>query len=139
MRELEVLLVEDSRGDVLLVQEALHAYAIPHRIHLVIDGEQALDYFRRMGKSGAPPYPDVVLLDLNLPKIEGSEVLRVLRSYPECARTPAIIVSSSVSPDVREKVDTLHVDGYFRKPAELAAYLELGAMVKQVVDRASLR
>jgi CheY-like chemotaxis protein len=69
-------LAEDNPGDVLLVQKALNAHCVSHQLHVVQDGAEALDFIARMGQPGQEPCPDVMLLDLNLPKIDGSEVLR---------------------------------------------------------------
>jgi CheY-like chemotaxis protein len=132
-RRLTVLLAEDCRGDVLLVQEALAKYQVPHELQVVRDGGEALDYVVRMGEPDEPPCPDLILLDLNLPKADGMTVLAEFRKHPQCARTPVIVITSSDTPKDRERVGALGVAAYFRKPSNLDEYLELGAVVLAVM------
>jgi CheY-like chemotaxis protein len=101
MRLLHILLAEDNRGDVMLVREALREHHIEHELHVVQDGQQALDYVVRMGKAGEAPCPDILLLDLNLPKADGRTVLTEFRKHPECAKTPVVVVTSSDAPKDR--------------------------------------
>jgi two-component system, chemotaxis family, response regulator Rcp1 len=136
MREIHVLLAEDNRGDVLLVREALTAHHLSYTLHVASDGAQAVDFVARMGQPGEAPCPDILLLDLNLPRVDGHEVLREFRRHPDCATTPVIVVSSSDSPRDREKVSALGVARYFRKPTNLDAFLQLGALVKELTERA---
>jgi CheY-like chemotaxis protein len=134
VREIQILLAEDNRADVLLVREALAAHKIPHRLFVVSDGAEAIEFVARMGEPGEVPCPDIFLLDLNLPKIDGPEVLREFRRNPACASTPVIVTSSSDTPRDRQKVSTLGVSRYFRKPTSFAAFLQLGAIVKELVS-----
>jgi two-component system, chemotaxis family, response regulator Rcp1 len=136
MREIHVLLAEDNRGDVLLVREALAAHDLPHKLHVATDGAQAMDYVARMGQPGEDPCPDIMLLDLNLPRVDGHEVLREFRRHPECAATPVIVVSSSDSPRDRQQASTLGVARYFKKPSNYDAFMQLGALVKELIARA---
>jgi CheY-like chemotaxis protein len=133
MREIHVLVAEDNRGDVLLIRHALSAHEIPYQLHVVEDGAKAIDLVARMGKPGEAPCPDILLLDLNLPKIDGPEVLQHFRRHPECASTPVIVISSSDALRDREKVSALGVARYFRKPTELKAFMQLGMIVKEVL------
>lgn len=140
MREIQVLLAEDNRGDVLLVREALAAHHIAYQLHVVSDGAQALDFVARMGKPGEPACPDILLLDLNLPRVDGQEVLQEFRRHPECIATPVIVVSSSDSPRDREQVSAFGVARYFKKPTNLDAFMQLGGLVKELAgegDRGS--
>jgi chemotaxis family two-component system response regulator Rcp1 len=129
---LQILLAEDNRGDVMLVQKALEEHHLVHELHVVSDGEEALEFIRDMGKSAATPCPDLLVLDLNLPKVDGSEVLSEFRKHPECLATPVIVMSSSDAPRDRTKINALGVNHYFRKPTDLDAFMELGAVVRQV-------
>jgi CheY-like chemotaxis protein len=133
MNEIQVLLAEDNRADVILVKEALAAHDVPHQLHLVKDGEEAVDFITRMGTPGEPPCPDVFLLDLNLPKIDGIEILQEFRRHPLCVSTPVIVISSSDAPRDREKASGLNVTRYFRKPTTLDGFMKLGEVVKEVV------
>lgn len=131
---LHILLAEDNFGDVLLVQQALTEHQVDHELHVVKDGDEALQFLDRMGGAGEPPCPDVLLLDLNLPKVEGPQVLQQFRKHPACAQTPVIVVTSSDAPRDRRRVEALGVTAYFRKPSELAKFMRLGALVKELAD-----
>lgn len=133
MSLLHILLAEDNRGDVLLVQQALVENGIQHELHVVKDGEQALRFVARMGKPGEPPCPDVFLLDLNLPRVDGPQVLREFRRHPKCTETPVIVVTSSDAPKDRGEMAALGVTRYFKKPTDLDAYMKLGAVVLEAV------
>ena len=134
---MQILLIEDNPGDILLVRRALAEHAIAHELHVVRDGGLALDFIRRIGQPDGPPCPDVVLLDLNLPKVQGHEILAELRKHPGCARTPVIVVSSSDAEREKALMSGLGVSRYFRKPSDLGAFLQLGAVVREVTaDRA---
>jgi two-component system, chemotaxis family, response regulator Rcp1 len=133
MRQVHVLIAEDNPADVLLVREALGAHNIPHELQIVTNGEEAMDFVTRMGKPGEAPCPDILLLDLNLPRIDGQEVLREFRLHPGCATTPVIVLSSSDRPADRETVSALGVARYFRKPTRFDAFMKLGAIVKEAL------
>ena len=130
---LRILLAEDNRGDVMLVQKALEEHHLAHELRVVTDGEEALQFIHKMGTSDAMPCPDLLVLDLNLPKADGPEVLREFREHPECAETPVIVVSSSDSPRDRTRMNALGVNRYFRKPTDLEAFMELGAVVRKLL------
>lgn len=136
MREIHILLAEDNRADVLLIREALVAHQVPHQLHLVTNGAEALEFVARMGKPGQEPCPDIILLDLNLPRIDGVEVLQEVRCHPDCVSTPVIVVSSSDTSQDRQKVGTLGVTRYFRKPTSFDAFMQLGAIVREVMGGA---
>ncbi|HEY3840468.1 MAG TPA: response regulator, partial [Bryobacteraceae bacterium] len=87
-----------------------------------------------MGQLQDAPYPDVVLLDLNLPKVDGTAVLEEFRKHTHCARTPVIVISSSEASQDRERMEALGVARYFRKPLDLDAFLELGLVVREVLQ-----
>jgi CheY-like chemotaxis protein len=134
VRKIHVLLAEDNRGDVVLVSEALVAHNIPYELQVAVNGAEAMDFVMRMGKPGEAPCPDILLLDLNLPKIDGHEVLREFRRHPACATTPVIILSSSDRPDDRERVRALGVTRYFKKPTRFDAFMKLGTLVKEAIE-----
>ena len=131
---LHILLAEDNFGDVLLVEQALTEHQIDHELHVVKDGDEALHFLERMGEAGEPPCPDVLLLDLNLPKVDGPQVLQEFRKHPACAQTPVIVVTSSDAPKDRKRVEALGATAYFRKPSELTEFMRLGAVVKEVLN-----
>jgi CheY-like chemotaxis protein len=128
-----ILLAEDNLGDVLLVQLALREHHIVHELHVVRDGGEALAFVARMGQPEGTPCPDLLLLDLNMPKADGAEVLEEFRKHPACAHTPVIAVTSSDTPKDRTLMAALGVDRYFRKPSDLEAFLKLGGVVREVI------
>jgi len=138
MTALKILLAEDNRGDVLLVKEALTKHGIPYELYLVRDGGEALDFVAHMGQAEGMPCPDVMLLDLNLPKADGTAVLTEFRKHPQCARTPVIVFSSSEAARDRERMEALGVSRYFRKPSDLDEFLKLGLVVRQVLEESGL-
>lgn len=117
----------------MLVRQALEENQIEHKLHVVKDGEEALRFVANIGKSGESPCPDVLLLDLNLPKIDGSQVLRAFRLNPTCVETPVIVVTSSDAPKDRARMAALGISRYFRKPSDFDAFMQLGAVVREVV------
>ena len=134
MTRFNIFLAEDNRGDVLLVQEALAAHSISHELFVVRDGGAALQFVARMGTVGHPPCPDLMLLDLNLPKVDGPTILAEFRKRPECLQTPVVVISSSDASNDRDRMNALGVAHYFRKPSDLEAYLQLGSVVKGLLE-----
>jgi chemotaxis family two-component system response regulator Rcp1 len=134
---LNILLAEDNAGDVNLVREALQEHNIQHCLHLVTDGAQAMRFLAEMGRPGSAPCPDLLLLDLNLPKVDGAGILQEFRKRAECALTPVIVVTSSDSAKDRARMEALGVDRYFRKPLDYEAFLKLGMIVREVTERAA--
>lgn len=130
---LQILLAEDNPGDVLLVKEALQEHRIAHELHVVEDGAKALEYLAHLGQTGEAPCPDVLLLDLNLPKIDGTQVLAEFRKHPQCVHMPVIVITSSGAQRDRARVSELGVVHYFKKPSDFEGFLKLGAIVREVV------
>jgi CheY-like chemotaxis protein len=119
----------------MLVEQALEEHQIDHKLHVVKDGDQALGFVADMGIGNGPPCPDVLLLDLNLPKVDGPQVLQQFRKHPACAHTPVIVVTSSDAPRDRQLVKALGADVYFRKPSDLIEFMALGALIKELVQK----
>lgn len=129
-----IFLAEDNQADVLLVRQALRLHRIEHDLVVARDGAEALCHIERMGAPGGDPCPDLVLLDLNLPKADGVEVLTALRSQSACAETPVIVVTSSGAAKDRARMEGLGISSYFRKPVDLDSFMQLGAVVSQVMS-----
>jgi len=127
-----VLLVEDSPTDVFVIKEVLGGCAVNFRVDVAQDGQEALRYLQ---DSSSGSCPALVLLDLNIPKVNGLEVLRKLRASPRCQRTPVIVVSSSRADEDRGMAEQLGANAYFQKPADLESYRELGQVVEHVLGR----
>ena len=129
---LNILLAEDNLGDILLVRQALKEYQVTCELQVVRDGAEAIAFVRRMGQPGQAPVPGVLLLDLNLPKADGAEVLKEFRKHPGSGNTRVIVTSSSDSPRDRMRMGELGISRYFKKPSELGEFLQLGAIVKEI-------
>ncbi len=125
-----MLLVEDNPTDVFVIKEALARTGLNIDLRIATNGHEALVYLESL-VVGEKPCPALVLLDLNLPKIGGIEVLRHLRSTSPCSRTPVIVVTSSTAETDRAAVRRLDAEAYFEKPTSLSAYMELAEVVKR--------
>ena len=130
-----ILLVEDNPTDVFVIREVVEGCGLKLNLVVSRNGQEALEYLRRAASDVKTERPALVLLDLNLPRISGIDVLREMRDSPRYRRTPVIIVSSSTAPADRAAVEKLGVAGYFQKTAELSAYAELGALVKRALRK----
>jgi CheY-like chemotaxis protein len=118
---------------VLLVREALKHVDLNYELIVYRDGEEMLNYLEKV-EAGALPPPDIILLDLNLPRVTGDIVLERKRETAWCKDIPVIIVTSSNSPADRDKTARLGATAYFRKPADYDAFLELGTVVRSIVE-----
>lgn len=128
---IEVLLVEDDPGDVLMTQEAFADYKIANRLTVVTNGEDAISYLRKREPYADAPTPDLVLLDLNLPRRDGREVLRDIKTDPELRRIPIVILTTSdAEEDILASYD-LHANAYVRKPVDFEQFV---AAVRAIDD-----
>lgn len=120
---IEVLLVEDDPGDVLLTREALTGCRIANNLTVVMNGEDAINLLRKQEGFADAPTPDLVLLDLNLPRRDGREVLALIKGDPQLRRIPVVILTTSDAElDVQAAYD-LHANAYVRKPADFAQFV----------------
>ncbi len=131
---MSILLVEDSDGDVFLVRRALEKYGLMHDLVVARNGEEAMRLLDQAEKGPAADVPQMVLLDLNLPKVGGSQILSHIRRSQALAGTPVIILTSSDSLADRDSVLALGANVYFRKSTDLQSFMELGQVVKQILD-----
>lgn len=130
-RPVEILLVEDNPGDVRLTQENFKESKIRNNLYVVDDGVEALSFLRREGQYGDAVRPDVILLDLNLPKKDGREVLKEIKADPKLRRIPVVILTiSSADEDIIKSYD-LHANCYITKPIDLEQF---GKVVKSISD-----
>jgi two-component system, chemotaxis family, response regulator Rcp1 len=123
-RPIEILLAEDNSDEAEMTIEALHQGRVRNRIHWVKDGEEAVAFLRRQGSHGAAPRPDLILLDLNMPRMDGHEVLAVIKENPEWRRIPVVIMTSSDNEqDIIAAYDR-HVNCYVTKPIDLDKFMQ---------------
>ena len=120
---IEVLLVEDSPGDIRLTQEALKDAKIHINLHVARDGEQAMSFLMREGEYANAPRPDLILLDLNLPKKDGREVLQEIKGNPTLKIIPVVILTTSASEADILRSYSLHANCYITKPVSLDGFL----------------
>ncbi len=130
MRSIEILLVEDNPGDVELTRESLNSGKVNNRLNVVVDGEQALDYLYKRGAYQQAIAPDIILLDLNLPKIDGREVLQQLKSDPNFSHIPIIILSSSEAASDIQSSYNLHANCFVTKPVQLKDFMKVVQMIE---------
>jgi two-component system, chemotaxis family, response regulator Rcp1 len=122
VQPVEILLVEDNPVDVLLTQEAFHRGRVCNRLHVVEDGEEAMDFLHKQGKYSSAPTPEIVLLDLNLPRKDGREVLAEIKGDPALRHIPVIVLSTSEDQtDVRTSYE-LQANCFITKPVDLEQF-----------------
>jgi chemotaxis family two-component system response regulator Rcp1 len=121
----EILLVEDSPGDIRLTQEALRAAKLRNNLHVAVDGMEATSFLRREGKHANAPRPDLILLDLNLPKKNGQEVLADIKLDPRLRTIPVVILTTSADEEDVLKSYQLHANCYITKPVDLDQFLRV--------------
>lgn len=129
----EILLVEDTEPDVYLVREALKQAGLDFKLKVFEDGEKAVEFIEMLDRNSSEACPHLVLLDLNLPKKSGEQVLERMRQSPRCGRLPVIIVTSSDSPKDKSQAARLGATQYFRKPSRLDEFMKLGPLVRQLL------
>lgn len=128
---IEVLLIEDSPGDVRLTQEAFREANTAIHLHVAFDGVEAMQFLRREGPHALAPRPDLILLDLNLPKMDGREVLTLIKDDASLKSIPTVILTTSVAESDIAKSYELQANCYLNKPVQLDAF---DSLVKSVND-----
>lgn len=119
-----ILLVEDNPADVMLTRAALEEAKFANELHVARDGEEAMRFLRREGEHAQAPRPDLVLLDLNLPRMDGREVLAAVKSDPELKRIPVVVLTTSAhEEDILRAYDT-HANAYITKPVNLDCFVK---------------
>jgi chemotaxis family two-component system response regulator Rcp1 len=132
-----ILLAEDNDGDVFLVRRALEKRGLPHELVLAHNGEEALVWLdHHSGEKNGSARPDLILLDLNLPRVDGGQLLSHIRKSDSFCRTPVIVLTSSDSPKDRQMALELGANLYFRKPTDLASFMDLGRIIEETLQGA---
>jgi two-component system response regulator len=129
LQPIEVLLVEDDPGDELMTREAFEENRIGNRLHVTRDGEEALDFLYKRGAYASAPSVDLVLLDLNLPKYDGRQVLERIRSDPDLTHLPVVILTTSSSQEDVLGSYKLHANAFVTKPVDVNQFV---AAVRQI-------
>ncbi|MGB1237706.1 MAG: response regulator [Pseudomonadales bacterium] len=125
MKSINILLIEDNLGDIELTRESLSRGKLKNNLEVVTDGERALDYLFQRGEYQQAQRPDIILLDLNLPKISGREVLQALKNSEQTRDIPVIILSSSKDAmDIKQSYQ-LHANCFVSKPVSLNSFIEV--------------
>jgi chemotaxis family two-component system response regulator Rcp1 len=122
---IEVLLVEDSVGDVRLTREAFKDARVHINLHVAVDGDDAMAFLKRERQYAEAPRPDLILLDLNLPKKDGREVLKEIKESPTLAIIPVVILTTSASEEDILRTYRLHANCYITKPVDLEGFLRV--------------
>ncbi|ALC26087.1 response regulator [Streptomyces sp. CFMR 7] len=129
VQPIEVLLVEDDPGDELMTREAFEDNKIRNTLHVVRDGQEALDFLYQRGDHTDAPRPDLVLLDLNLPKYDGRQVLEQIKGDPELSLIPVVVLTTSSAEEDILRSYKLHANAYVTKPVDLDQFI---AAVRQI-------
>ncbi len=128
-----ILLVEDNSGDVLLVREMLKEHKIDNELLVVADGEKAIEFLTVIEAGDHPVCPALVILDLNLPRKSGREVLAYIRETSRCVSIPVLVLSSSNASADRQAALNFGARQYIRKPSDLAAFMDIGVTIRQLL------
>jgi CheY-like chemotaxis protein len=131
LEPIDILLIEDNPGDVRLTQEALRDGKVINKLTVVSDGVQALDFLRQKGRYAGATRPDVIFLDLNLPRKDGREVLAEIKDDPDLKRIPVVVITSSKSEEDVLRSYNLHANCYVTKPMDFEKFV---SVVKSVKD-----
>jgi CheY-like chemotaxis protein len=130
-RPLIVLIADDDPGDVLLIEEALETTGTTVAVHVARDGQDAVEFLRRTGEFADAPRPDVVFLDLNMPRKDGRQVLAEIKSDPRLASIPILVFTTSQAPDDIRTAYALHANAYVTKPINLDDFTTVVARIEK--------
>jgi chemotaxis family two-component system response regulator Rcp1 len=131
-RQLEVLLAEDNEFDVHLTAAAFRDARVPNQLHCVSDGEAALAFLKRRGEHSQAPRPDLILLDINLPKMNGLQVLEAIKTDPELRNIPVVVVSGNIHDGDIKRAYELQASAFVMKPLEVDEYFAAIRSLKEL-------
>jgi two-component system, chemotaxis family, response regulator Rcp1 len=138
-QKIRILLAEDNDGDVFLVRRALEKRGLSHELVVSHNGEEALAWLDGHARAeNNDRAPDLILLDLNLPRIDGAQLLSHIRKCDSFSSTPVIVLTSSDSPKDRQMALELGANLYFRKPTDLASFMDLGRIVEETLKSVAI-
>jgi CheY-like chemotaxis protein len=130
----QIWIAEDNPADVYLIEEALRRHEFAYDLAVSHNGEEMLNKIARMDQDPSISCPDLFLIDLNLPRRSGDEILAHIRQSSRCRDVPVIVITSSDSPQDRARVRELGASFYFRKPADLERFMAIGGIVRNFLD-----
>jgi CheY-like chemotaxis protein len=125
IQPIDILLVEDDEGDALMTREAFEHYKIRNRLHVVKDGDEALDFLHRKGQYADAARPGLILLDLNLPRRDGRAVLAELKADPDLRVIPVVVLTTSDAEEDIVRTYSLHANAYVQKPVDFERFIEV--------------
>ncbi|MHC1740609.1 MAG: response regulator [Anaerolineaceae bacterium] len=131
IKAIDILLVEDNPGDVRLTREALKEGKVLNSLHVVGDGIEALEFLRHEGEYATAAHPDIILLDLNLPRMDGRELLAKIKTDPKLRRIPVVILTTSKAEEDIIKTYDLHANCYITKPVDLDQFITVVKSVEE--------
>ena len=134
-RPYHILLAEDSAADVGIVRIALRDQNLNHVLHVARDGEEAIAFINKADTNSKAPGPDLLLLDMHLPRYSGEQVLQRLRSTERYAQTPVVVMTSSSAPEDQDRAQKHAALFYFEKPSRLEEFIQLGVIVRDILTR----
>ena len=130
IKPIEIMLVEDSPGDIRLTKEILKESKVRNNLHVVTDGVEAMSFLRKEGKCANVPYPGLIMLDLNLPKKDGREVLSEIKSDKKLKKIPVVIMTTSKSEEDICRAYGLHANCYVVKPIDLNQFIRVVKVIE---------
>ncbi|PXX60899.1 two-component system response regulator [Nocardia tenerifensis] len=128
---IDILLVEDDPGDELMTREAFEDNKIGNTLHVAHDGQEALDFLYKQGEYANAPRPDLILLDLNLPRYDGRQVLERIKADPDLSHIPVVVLTTSAAEEDILRSYKLHANAYVTKPVDLDQFV---AAIKHIDD-----
>jgi CheY-like chemotaxis protein len=134
-RPYHILLAEDSAADVGIVRIALRDQNLHHILHVARDGEEAMAFIDKADSDSTAPGPDLLLLDMHLPRYSGEQILQRLRSTQRYAQTPVVVMTSSAPPQDQDRAPKNAALFHFRKPSRLDEFIHLGVIVRDILMR----
>ncbi len=130
-RPIDVLLIEDDPGDILITREAFEHYKIHNTLHVARDGQEGLDYLYQRGAHERAPRPDLILLDLNLPKYDGRQLLEQIKTDPDLCPIPVVVLTTSAAEEDILRSYRLHANAYVTKPVGFNEFMEVIRQIDQ--------
>ena len=130
----QIVLIEDAESDVFLIREAMEHAALAFDLHVLGDGEEALELITKIDSNETMPPPRLIILDLNLPKVSGGQVLAHVRQSSRCCAVPVLVLTSSDSSKDKAEISQFAATHYFRKSSSLGEFMSLGLFVRNLLE-----